>query len=264
MPIKTFVIFTLLLLALPGVTPIRAQDVVTQRQDLSQDLFDLERSYRGQLDEYRRYEREYQLAYEQNTKLQTLSSLETLVQATHRVMTTRALVLHTYFRLMRITVLDAEGINTQHKDRLLSSLDEAVARIETHQQLLEKSQNRTALQQAAVEFEPLHENLLIISNYGQTVIQVGRLQNIYDNANVLLSRIEAEDASQLSAAEVSQRQRAINETKTSLQGVQSQLQQANTELEELVQRQADFYDLFYLTDVYDTLSKSIAFLTELR
>lgn len=261
---KKTALVLLLTLSLFFAINVKAQEQeVVQREDLSQEIFDLERSYRGELDEYRRYEREYQLAFEQYAKLQTLSSLETLVQATHRVMTTRGLVLHTYFRLLKLTVIDAEGINVQHKERLLSRLDESIARIETHRALLEKSQNKTALQQAAVEFEPLYEYLEVISSYGQAVVQVGRLQNVYDNSVVLLNKIESEDVSELSAIELSQRQRAIEETKSSLEEVRQQLQESNSDLDEMIEREAGTFDLFYLTDIYDTLSKVVSFFTEL-
>lgn len=241
-----------------------ASDVVVQRQDLSQDMFDLQRSYRGELEEYRRYEREYRLVFEQHAKLQTLASLEALVQATHRVMSTRILVLQTYFRLMKVTVLDAEGINTQHKERLLAALDDASRRIETHKELVAKSQNRTALQQAAVEYEPLHAHLIVVGNYGQTVLMIGRMQNVYDNSVLLLDDVKAEDVSQLSTLEQSQRERATEEIAFSLDKVQQQLLEANNDLHELWQRQASFYEIFYLPETYDTLSKVLSFFGELK
>lgn len=241
-----------------------ASNVVIQRQDLSQDIFDLQRSYRGQLDEYRRYEREYRLAFEQHAKLQTLASLEALVQATHRVMATRILVLETYFRLMRVTVLDAEGINLQHKERLLAATDEALTRIGTHKEVVARSQNRTALQQVVVEYEPLHKYLETVGNYGQAVILVGRLQNVYDNSYLLLAEVKEQDVTHLSALELSQRQRGIEEIEGSLQEVQQELQQATTELSVMWQRNTNYYELHYLPDVYDTLSKVLSFFSEVR
>jgi hypothetical protein len=164
---------------------------------------------------------------------------------------------------MKLTVIDAEGINTQHKERLLGLLDESISRIETHQQLLEKSQNKTALQQAAVEFKPLHEYLKSVADYGQVVLQVGGLQNVSDNSNLLLEEIKTENSTELPAIQQSERQRAIEETTTALQAVQPKLQKANQDLEELSQRGAGYFEIFYLPEVYDTLSKVLAFLEEL-
>lgn len=190
----------------------QSSQVILQRQRLAEEIQDLEKQLLGQLNQYRQHEREYRIAHDQYQNLQTLSSIEEVVNSTKRAMRSRNLVLNTYLNILRLKLLETEGIELVHQERALEIIESQRQRLEDFEQLIDQSQDRESINLITDEFSSLGEEINNNSFYVLSILAIGRLQAVYDKAVIINQKISLEESkSEEALLEQSQRERAINE-----------------------------------------------------
>jgi tetratricopeptide (TPR) repeat protein len=190
----------------------QSSQVILQRQRLTEEIQDLEKQLLGQLNQYRQHEREYRIARDQYQSLQTLSSIEEVVSSTKRAMRSRNLVLDTYLNILRLKLLETEGVELVHQERALEIIEKHRQALGAYEQLIDQSQDREAINLIADEFLSLGEEINNNSFYVLSILSIARLQSVYDKAVIINQKISLEESEAEEAVlEQSQRTRAINE-----------------------------------------------------
>jgi len=225
-------------------------------------LITLKASYRGQLLEYQTAESQFLLAKGQYTQLNTLASLEDLLQASQQLMFKRSQILLTYFKLLETNLVLSQGIELSVKESLLSEIRSTQDQLATQDALEKNAPNKTAVEEATAEFVarvPAWQNL---AAYARAVLKLGRQQAVYDQAQLLLNKTNPQEDNRLTALELSQKQRAYDEimsksllAKTELVVMWEALAAAKAESEDFDLNQA-------LAKNYATISQLINYLDE--
>ncbi len=263
----TACILTALALGHLSATSALAQSTgapIFQKDSIAQDIQEARRTYIGQLEEYRTAEREFTIAREQFAQLQTLNSLEEGVQATRSFFFLRDQVLDTYFELLRLEVTQAEGINLPDKEAILEEIAVTRELLSTHQQQIEEQTDRSGVAQSALSFEDIEPVLLQTSERARILLQVGRLQTVYDKSASLLEELaldEADQASQTPTIVSGQQRRALEQTAQTLGFAKQELDDVQLDLAEGRSRIRSSSS--GLDSVYATLSRAIGFFAEI-
>lgn len=192
---------------------------------------EVERTYGGQLEEYRQLYRQYSVAKQEFANLGTLSSLDTAVQSTQRVMLMRDRVLMTYLELLQLDLQSTQGVELEIKQQTDSLLDQTIQRIDRHYEATENSVDRFQLAERSAEYEEIEELYQYVTALTKEVVTVGELRGDYDQAVAIFDDLpdQLPEASQLKQ---NQRQRSFTEIQVSLDQVNSLLTESELNLKE--------------------------------
>lgn len=196
-------------------------DLSEPTSSLSDQINDVRNTYRGQLEQYRNQERQYVIALNQYQNLGTLTSLETAVTATQNVMRDRVTVLSTYTNLLRLSVIQQEGVDPAQKQALVSELEAVLAELDQHRQTVAAADDRLKVNALTTEFQPLGKRVEEISYKALSFLSLGRLRTVYTKSQALHERIKIEESQSSSALEKPQRDRAIAETERAFAQIES-------------------------------------------
>lgn len=191
----------------PAEGAIREQGTTAQEQTL------LLTTYRGQLETYRAKEKTYQVAQEQLANLSTLAALEEAVQATKQVMVARDQVLQTYFKLLRLKLIDTHGVPLTDKTYALNELAELEKNLTTHEQEVNQVNDRFTLAQSSENFAYLADQFESATNRALCLITLGNLQTVFDRTSALIPEVETKITDKTTGFELAKKQRALTELK---------------------------------------------------
>lgn len=202
----------------PAVPPVSTVNV-TATPSIDAQIADVRSTYRGQLEQYRNQERQYQISLDQYQRLGTLTSLETAVTATQQLMLTRARVLATYTNLVRLHVVKQEGLDDVKKNELIARMDQLLVELETHQRSVELATDRIRVNALTAEFKPLGKRVEDTCYQALSFLNLGKLRVVYAKAEVLHEVIKAEESTSSAVLDNAQRDRAIAETERTFEQV---------------------------------------------
>lgn len=245
---------------------IQDSKMVFETQSFSQDIRQLTLQYRGELEEYRKAEQEYNILKQQYQQLGTLVSLEKAVRATQEAMVVRARVLQTYVRLLRFYLLSQAGIELPQKQVAEQNLLDTLSKIEQHQQELIEPLDKLQMRQAVFDFQEL--SMVIEESVYRvfSLLAVGKLQTVHDKAIVLKEDMKDQLATAGGALKLAERQRSFDETNRVLNSLKSSFDKAEAVF---VDSHRISYKGVYksnnnqLSLIYSSLSKALVFLGEL-
>jgi hypothetical protein len=287
---KTLALVSLLTLIVWGVTPAHAQEVeILQTQEVSEsasadveskgeevsvvskpllqdEIKTVEQTYKGQLETYRTAINRYQIAKQQYTQLQTLTSLEEAVRATREAMIARNDVLLTYLTLLRLNLIQATGINLTLKDPTITQLEATHAWLGQHQEKVTSAVDRAKLLEVADEFSTRQESITNIAYLTQSLLAVGKLQTVYDKTVLLAEEVETEVVQGKTDVKQGERQRALAEIEREISLVQQFFAAVNQDMEkENTQFSRSFYTKLQrdLGSAYSQLAQTLSHLSEL-
>ncbi|MBD3250218.1 MAG: hypothetical protein GF381_01430 [Candidatus Pacebacteria bacterium] len=241
---------------------------ILQKQRLEKEISNLKKQYIGQMEEYLQQERSYEVAKDQYLRHQTLSSIEEAVNQTRAVMKARSQVLTTYLQLIKLKLIEAEGIEVTQKTKALNYLDLTLDKLAQHQVTLDQISTRDQVSAAAAEFVSLEPEIENTSYYGLSLLAVGKLQSTFDQARALEKKVTAANFEPDTLIEQSEQARAVEETNKIMSQVQTELAQ-QWELLAQLEPEAMKYQVYYrslfeeLTPVYARLSQLVSYLDEL-
>lgn len=196
----------------PEATPVsEATDSAVPVTPYDDQLAELAKSYRGQLEEYRSKEQGYTIARADFLQLQTLASLENLLVAIREATVIRDQVLVTYLQQLRITLVATPGIEVDAKERTLEKLETLIEVIELHQQVATNAQDRAQVQELVNAFTIIEPEFQTIVYFSRSLIEYGQLRAVTDTTRALYEDLQEEDISTLTPSERNRRQRNLQE-----------------------------------------------------
>lgn len=192
--------------------PVVSPSPMVVTPSLDAQIADVRATYRGQLEQYRTQERQYQIALDQYQRLGTLISLETAVSSTQQLMMTRARVLSTYTNLVRLHVVRQDGVDQAKKDELVTQMDQLLVELDNHQRSVELANDKIRVNALTGEFKPLGKRIEDTCYKALSFLYLGKLQVVYTKADALHEVIKIEESSSSAVLDNAQRDRAIAET----------------------------------------------------
>lgn len=208
----------------PAEGSIREQQTTTQEQTLLQTY------YRDQLEVYRAKEKAYQVAQEQLTQINTLAALEEAVQATKQAMISRDQVLQTYFKLLRLKLIDSHGVPIEAKSKAITDLAQLENNLKTHEQEVNQVTDRFTLAQSSTNFTLLAGQFETVTNHALCLIAFGNLQTVFDKTIALGPELTAKIKDKTTDFELAKKQRALTEIDLLSGSTKTQLDQIYAEV----------------------------------
>jgi hypothetical protein len=240
-----------------------SEEVILQKQRLDEEIEQLSIIYRGQLNEYRLAEKDFQIARDQYQRLNTLASIDKVVELTRKVMQLRAQVLSTYFELLRVNLIASEGIELSLKQAVTQRLEAQQNWLQLHQQAIVSVDDREEFNQLADTFLQRAAVFQAVYQEANSLLAVGKLQDVFDRLNLLAEDMTAFEASDSTAVSA----RAVREVGQVTDQLDSELQLVWQELRVSIQERkiASFYNNLTkdLNPIYASTNQLISFLDEL-
>lgn len=211
--------------ATPEPMPVVEEAIFNQKTNRP-EIERLKVSYRGLIENYRNKEKQYEIAKIDFQQLNTLRSLEEALNATREVMVSRTDVLLTYMEIVKLELQDSEGIEIGKKSEAITAIEDQIMYLRSFREMAIAAQNRDQINDLKPEFSQHREAIEESGYYGLSLVLIGRLQAVHDKARIIESDIEILLAEEEVAPLVqAQRERAIIETKESLEEVNTILRQ---------------------------------------
>ena len=248
---------------------IKSSDLVLQKQRLAQEIADTKNKLIEELEQYSQDEKQYGISLAQFRKLQTLNSIETATKIAKKAILSRNLVLDTYLNLMRLKLVEAEGIEVVHKEKVLNEIENHRQALVDFEEKVVPIEDRDNLNLLATQFLPLGNEIRDTAYYALSLLAVGKLQAVYDQAYAIEQKVEQKDVSDLSNLEQAERTRATAEVKKLVTQLPPEFEELWTDLAAVENSHSD-YKRFYrsvfddLDLIYSQLSRLTAYLEELE
>ena len=248
---------------------IKSSDLVLQKQRLAQEITNTKNKLIEELEQYSQDEKQYGISLAQFRKLQTLNSIETATRIAKKAILSRNLVLDTYLNLMRLKLVEAEGIEVVHKEKVLNEIENHRQALVDFEEKVVPIEDRDNLNLLATQFLPLGNEIRDTAYYALSLLAVGKLQAVYDQAYAIEQKVEQKDVSDLSNLEQAERTRATAEVKKLVTQLPPEFEELWTDLAAVENSHSD-YKRFYrsvfddLDLIYSQLSRLTAYLEELE
>lgn len=223
---------------------------------------------RGQLGEYRNAYRSFLVARDQFYNLETLQSINELVNAWKRAMDRRIVVMQTYFISLQLHLHKQIGINALTKQDLLEQLDTNIQIMKAHQSKIVNANDRATLSILADEYVGLNDSWQNVVYATLSWIDFAKLQQVFLSAQELQTLANEKFISLEENIQLKERQRALDEINSVLLQTEDKLILIKGDLEDKTAKQKiDKSDYDFqgknLESVYILLNKAIIYYQEL-
>lgn len=240
---------------------------VWQKERLEKEISNVRVIYRGQLEIYRAQEKTFSIAQDQYRKLQTLDSIEQAVRSTRQAMLSRDQVLFTYLTLLKLRLIDSEGVEISYKQTLIERIDALLTQLQQHHAKTLKEFDRQRINTLSDEFIPIGADIKTTVSHALSALNLGKLQSVYDRSVLLFDEIQAEVTNTEGALTAAEKQRSITEIQRTLDTTSTNLKKITAKVG---QRMADKSEIYAESDLigdlnttYSLLSKILGFFSEL-
>ncbi len=245
----------------------RQDDQIWQKERLEKEISNVRVIYRGQLETYRAQEKTFSIAQDQYRKLQTLDSIEQAVRSTRQALLSRDQVLFTYLTLLKLRLIDSEGVEISYKKTILERIDELLTQLEQHHTKVLKEFDRQRINTLSDDFLPVGADIKTTTSHALSALNLGKLQSVYDRSVLLFDEIQAEVSNMDGALTVSEKQRSITETQRTFDTTSTNLKKITGKVGQRLADKSEIYaesDLLGdLNETYSLLSKTLNFFSEL-
>lgn len=242
------------------------EDTVFSKPWLEDEIKNVEQTYKGQLEAYRTAHNRYQIAKQQYTQLQTLTSLEEAVKTTREAMVARNDVLLTYLTLLRLNLIQATGINLTQKDPAITEIEAAHEWLSQHQVEAKSASDRYQILEVADAFSLQQASITALSYKSLSLLAVGKLQSVYDKTGLLSEQVNAEVVTGKADVKQEERKRAMAEIDRELSDVQILFSEINQDIEgENTNFSRNYFSTLQrdLGSIYSKLAQTISHISEL-
>lgn len=245
----------------------RSDDQIWQKDRLESEITNVREVYRGQLETYRAQEKSFYIAKDQYQRLQTLDSIEQAVKSTRQTMLSRDQVLFTYLTLLRLRLIDADGVEISYKQQVLDRIDTILAQLEAHHAKVLTEYDRQKINTLSDDFLPIGEDIKVTASHALALLNLGKLQSVYDRSVLLFDEVQAEVANTNGRLTAAEKQRYTTETQRTLDKTSTALKLITGRLGERMQDKSEIRpgsDLSgSLNQTYSYLSKVLGYFQEL-
>lgn len=163
----------------------QATGQIWEKDDLETQIKDVKAQYQSQLETYLYKDKQYRVAYDQNKELQTLASIEDLLQKSKDLGLSRDEVLISYLTLLKLTLISTEGIELSIKTNYLQQTEDRLSYLQQHQSHLQGLTDRAQVEAALADFTTRQKDLPDFCKSILALLSVGKLQIVYDKAFAL-------------------------------------------------------------------------------
>lgn len=240
---------------------------IWQKERLETEIISVREAYRGQLETYRAQEKSFVIAKDQYARLQTLDSIEQAVKATRQAMLSRDQVLFTYLTLLKLRLIDADGVEISYKQQVLERIEKILTQLEAHHAKVLVEYDRPKVNVLSDEFLPIGEDITITASHALAILNLGKLQSVYDRSVLLFDEVQAEATNADGRLTTAEKQRYITETTRTLDKTSTTLKLITTRLGERLHDNSEIRagsDLSgSLNETYSYLSKVLGYFQEL-
>lgn len=247
------------------------KEYVVQKERLAEEIEDLKLQLLSRLNQYERDEKQYRIAIDQYHNLQTLSSIEEAIEATKQTMLSRNEVLAVYQNLLRLQLIDSEGIELVHKREALSRVEENIKSLEEFKNQINQASDRSDINNLSVEFASLGKSIYETSYYALSILTIGKLQSTYDNALAIYQRVANSQEEKTDLANKAKIERSLSETNKLFLQIPPEFEMMWARVDASVERAGNSsYDDLYknlakdLMPLYYDLSKIVSYLKEIE
>ena len=242
-------------------------EAVWTKERLDSEIETLNTEYRANLQDYRDKEKLYRISYDQHQTLQTLATIEDLIQKAKVLGLSRDEVLLDYLELLKLKLISTEGVELSLKELYLERIDIVLEYIKMHKDELETLTEREAIQKSLADFTSVHKNMPNFTNSVLVLLSTGNLQMIFDKSVVLKSDIDTflEEQNLMRKSEVS---RASDETDRAIDNSQQLLKDFWDDISKKTDNSSSLSGMYNnlnqeLDPVYVSISKLLSYLGEL-
>lgn len=242
---------------------------IWRKDDLAEQILDVKAQYQSLLQDYLIKDKAYRVALAQNKELNTLASIEDLLQKSKQLGLSRDETMSSYFSLLRLHLISTEGIELSIKNDLLNRLEERRNYFQDHQQRLSALTERSDVENLLLEFRENNKDTQSLADAVLAALAVGKLQVVYDRSQALKLDINSyleEEGRTEQAAVV----RASKETDKSLESAKVKLDEFWAKALQGYTKQnfsflADTYNNLpsEMNPLYVNLSQSLSYLAEI-
>jgi hypothetical protein len=245
-----------------------SDSTILERTSLSKDIVDLTATYKGQLEEYRQVERDFTVAREQYRKLNTLISLEEGVKSTRTVMLARSRVLTTYLRLLRLQLVEANGIAITSKTEALAEIDALLVVLADHTQAVQSIADKNDVVTVADAFVEHTARIENSAYHVMSLLAIGKMQVVYDKVDALSVQMKKDAANSISPLKQAEKDRAFEETLTVMNEAKAGLQELSSTTKLVTRGTRSNGNLYAIAlkelgQTYAQLSQTINYMREL-
>jgi hypothetical protein len=259
-------IVSLLLVLSLFITPMIAvatEHPISQKASIADEIAEVNRTYKGQLAEYRQANDQYVIAKGQFEQLNTLSSLEVAVQGFRKVLSLRDQVLLTYLKLIELELIEADGINLEEKDIALEETRDLQRDFLAHKDLVDNAIDRVAVNRVADDFELLNPRIVSLSNYASTLLKIGKMQTIFDQSLTLVEATDPRNLTDEPSLKLNEKIRAHNEITNLIDQIDTDLIYVWDEIKIAREKNKHSENTKVNASIYAGLSQVLVFLEEI-
>ncbi len=251
-----------------SIENLSQSDQIIRRERLAVEIEDQHSQLLSQLNTYQNDERNFRVAHDQYVRLQTLNSIEGVVNAAKSLIKSRDTALKSYLNLLRLKIIEAEGIEMFHKERVVERILSLQLQIEEHSSKVELITSREEVNQLAEEFLPISKSITETSYYALSVLSIGKLQAVYDQSVVISQRI-MENEGETVLAESTTRARSLAEVDKLMADLPPLFQDIWSEVNLAEERTQGYGNLYRgltkkLNTIYSNLSRLVAYFEEVE
>ncbi len=245
----------------------RQEGQVWQKERLEKEISNVRVIYRGQLETYRAQEKAFKIAQDQYKSLQTLDSIEQAVKSTRQAMLSRDQVLFTYLTLLKLRLIDGEGVEISYKQLILDRIEVLLAQLEKHHAQVLKEHDRQKINALSDDFLQLGIDVRTVASHSLAALNLGKLQSVYDRGVLLFDEIQAEVANFDGKLTEAEKNRAVIETQRTLDKTSTSLKILTGKVGQRLDDKSEIYsesDMSgNLNTIYGNLSKVLGYFAEL-
>ncbi len=243
-------------------------DQVIRKERLEAEIKDQHSQLLSQLSTYQNDERNFRVAHDQYLRLQTLNSIEGVIASAKNLNLSRNKALHSYLNLLRLKIIEAEGIEMFHKERVLERILSLQGQLDDHSKQVESIVAREEINDLAETFKPISLSITETSYYALSVLTVGKLQAVYDQSAVVGQRIFNEESNTV-LAESTNRTRSLAEVDKLMSELPPLFQEIWAEVNHAEGKTQGYRNLYSglsrkLNTTYSKLSRLVAYFEEIE
>lgn len=250
-------------------TPTPTPEVILEKARLTQDITEVKSQYLSQLNQYRTIEKQYRIAQAQLESTTTLTAIDDAVTTARQAMMARNQVLLIYLQLMKLRLIEAEGVEVTHKQKVLNRIEVDQQNLLKFEEGLADITDRLDLNQKSADFVAWGAMVEETANYGLSLLLIGNLQAVYDQSLVVKKSVLTEAKQNVTSLTQVKLDQADVEAERLMAEIQPQFSELWTDLSQVDETNDGVYQHFYrkitdeLNTIYAQLSHHNAYLGEM-
>ncbi len=244
-----------------------SSQVVRQRARLQAEIEDQHAQLLSQLNQYQSDERQFRISLDQFQRLQTLQSIEKVVEDSKKLIITRNTVLDYYLNLLRLKLIESEGVEISHQDQAIEQIEILRKQLAVFTSEVKPYSQREEINNYTQQFLPFSERIHSVSYYSLVILAIGKLQAVYDQSVIVNQNIQEKYKGESTL--VNSKDRSLNEINKLLKELPPDFSALWLKVAQSSEKDQGYESLYRsinrdLTPIYAKLSRLVSYYQELE